>query len=124
MTAVGLVDGNGHALDGSQPYTLHFSKAQLPPAKAFWSLAAYAPDMTLVRNRIERYSLGDRDGVRFNADGSLDLVLQKESPGAEWESNWLPTPPSGCFVPVIRAYWPSQLMLDERWRPPKLCLLQ
>jgi hypothetical protein len=54
-----------------------------------------------------------------NADGSLTLYLQKDSPGAGRESNWLPAPDGPMFV-VMRLYWPEASALDGRWRPPAL----
>jgi hypothetical protein len=47
-------------------------------------------------------------------DGSLDVYIQAESPGADKEANWLPCPPSGPINVSIRVYWPKEAMLDGR----------
>jgi len=117
---VGESDSEGRPFDGSAQYVLHFSKEELPPANAFWSLTMYDGQMSYAWNSIERYALGDRDSLQFNADGSLDLYLQPQSPGADKERNWLPTPTSGAFIPVLRLYWPGELALDGKWSPPAL----
>jgi hypothetical protein len=69
-------------------------------------------------NPINRYAIGDRDKLTFNADGSLDLYVQRESPGQDKESNWLPTPKSGAFTMNMRFYWPKAPVLDGSWAPP------
>ena len=45
------VDANGAPLTGARRYTLHFGAAQLPPARAFWSLTLYSPDHYWCRMR-------------------------------------------------------------------------
>jgi len=69
-------------------------------------------------NPINRYAFGDRDKLSFNPDGSLDLYVQRDSPGAEKESNWLPAPKSGSFTMNMRLYWPKAEVLDGSWSPP------
>ena len=64
-----------------------------------------------------RYAIGDRDALAFNGDGSLDLWLQRRSPGPERESNWLPAPP-GAFNMVLRIYWPKPEALVSDSNPP------
>jgi hypothetical protein len=41
----------------------------------------------------------------MNEDGSLTLYIQKESPGAALESNWLPAP-DGPFYAGNETLWP------------------
>ncbi len=69
-------------------------------------------------NPIRRYAIGDRDPLRFNADGSLDLFIQRQSPGKERESNWLPAPKAGPFSMNMRLYWPRPAALRGAWTPP------
>jgi hypothetical protein len=113
------VDQIGDPLDGSQRYTLHFEKGQLPPAEDFWSITLYRGDtLTLAENPIKRYSIGDRTpGLKFADDGSLTIYIQKDSPGTEKDSNWLPSP-AGEFNLMGRVYGPQQAILDGKYKLP------
>jgi hypothetical protein len=88
---------------------------------AFWSLTMYnVPDFYLVDNPIDRYAIGDRTpGLKTNADGSLTIYMQKDSPGPDKESNWLPTP-DGVLRPITRLYMPKQSVLDGTYILPAI----
>ena len=75
-------------------------------------------------NALNRYALGDRDALAYNADGSLDLYVQPGSPGAGKEANWLPSPPSGAMALTMRIYAPRPEVFDARWSPPPIQLQQ
>jgi hypothetical protein len=47
----------------------------------------------------------------------LTIYIQKDSPGKEKESNWLPAPDGPIYV-VIRLYWPKEEVLKGEWKPP------
>lgn len=117
---MGILDDLGQPLDSANNYVLDFPKGELPPVNAFWSLTMYDSQMFQVLNPIDRYAIGDRDELKFNEDGSLTLYIQRESPGKDKESNWLPTPQSGRFIPIMRSYWPKQQLLENRWSPPTM----
>jgi hypothetical protein len=113
-----VVDANGQPMDGAHRYVLHFEKEQLPPVEAFWSITMYDAEGFQVANSLERFAIGDRDDLIYNADGSLDIYLQHQSPGADKVSNWLPSPASGALGVTMRLYAPKAEALDGRWVPP------
>lgn len=117
-----IIDTSKHA------YTLTFPKDGLPPANAFWSVTMYdGTSQLLIQNPINRYLINSPmlPGLKRNADGSLTLHIQKDSPGADKESNWLPAPDGPVYL-VMRLYWPktetpSILPPGEgSWQPPGL----
>jgi hypothetical protein len=112
-----VADADGEPLNGDNNYVMHFAKDELPPVEGLWSVNVYDPDFYIVANPLNRYAIGDRDALTFNADGSLDLYLQHESPGAERESNWLPAP-RGRLSLLMRLYAPKAAALDGTWNPP------
>lgn len=120
---VGETDAAGKPLDAENRYVMHFDKGGLPPVNGFWSLTMYDDQYFFVPNRLNRYTLSARDALKHNADGSVDLYLQATSPGAAREANWLPTPQSGKFIPMLRLYWPKETppsILDGTWKPPPI----
>jgi hypothetical protein len=118
---------NGEPLDGSKHnYTLTFPAGQLPPVNGFWSVTMYdGKTQLLIENPINRYLINSPmlSGMKKNDDGSLTIYIQKDSPGADKESNWLPAP-NGPIYLVMRLYWPkteapSILPPGEgTWKPP------
>ncbi|HEX5158994.1 MAG TPA: DUF1214 domain-containing protein [Ktedonobacterales bacterium] len=109
-------DSAGQTLRGQHEYVLHFPEGQLPPNDAFWSLTITDVAGFMVKNPIERYSVGSRSGLAPNADGSVDVYLQRATPAGH-ESNWLPTP-AGYFKLMLRAYLPGRAVLDGEYHVP------
>jgi len=113
-------DADGRPVMGGHKYVLHFGKDELPPVDAFWSLTLYDAEGFQVANPLHRFAIGDRDPLKFNADGSLDLYVQNEDPGPDQESNWLPSPNSGQLALTLRLYAPKPQVADGRWNPPAI----
>jgi hypothetical protein len=113
-----LVDADGKRLDGTSKYVIHFTREQLPPTHAFWSITMYDHEGFQVANKLNRFAIGDRDPLKYNADGSLDIYIQADSPGPDKESNWLPAPAQGELGVTMRIYGPKPQALDGRWVPP------
>lgn len=114
---VAMVDAAGRRLTGASTYVMRFPAGELPPVNGFWSLTMYDADYFFVDNPINRYSLSPRDSLKANPDGSVDLLIQHESPGAQREANWLPAP-AGPFILMLRTYWPKDVLLNGSWAPP------
>jgi hypothetical protein len=58
-------------------------------------------DNWFVPNPLNKITASLRDNPTFNADGSLTLYLQNESPARDKEANWLPAP-KGEFISMVR----------------------
>ena len=115
-----LKSASGDDYIGANKYTIHFPKGQLPPTRGFWSITMYDANYFFVANPINRYSISARQNLKANADGSVDLYIQKDSPGADKEANWLPAP-AGKFILMMRMYWPDESppsIIDGTWTPP------
>ena len=112
-------DGNGDALNGaSGRYVLHFTKDQIPQAKAFWSVTVYNSNYDLYANPLGRYSFGSLDKtLNYDAEGGVTFYLQSEAPEAAYQSNWLPVP-KAPFNLFIRAYLPDKALIEQTYSPP------
>lgn len=122
------IDSDGQKLSGANQYTLTFAKGQTPPANAFWSITMYEIDQGwwFVPNALNKFTVSPRDKLKYNADGSLTLYFQHDSPGQAKQANWLPAP-KGEFIPMMRMYWPKTTtpsVLNDTWAPPKIVKVQ
>jgi hypothetical protein len=112
-----LGDEDDRPLDGANRYTIRFEKGETPPADAFWSITLYDPEGYQVGNSLNRFAVSSWMPFKYNADGSLDLYFQSESPGKDREANWLPAP-KGPFNLTMRLYAPRSGVLSGKWNPP------
>ena len=112
-----LGDEAGKPLNGANKYTIHFAKGATPPVNAFWSITLYDEEGFQVGNVLNRFALSSYMPFKTNADGSLDLYFQNESPGKDLEANWLPAPKEP-FNLTMRLYAPKPDALTGKWNPP------
>jgi hypothetical protein len=116
-----LGDETGKPLDGANNYAIRFGKEEIPPADAFWSITLYDNEGYQVANPLNRFAVSSWMPFKRDADGSLTLYFQNESPGADRESNWLPAP-KGPFNLTMRLYAPKSEALTGVWNPPPLVM--
>ncbi len=114
---INLGDESGKPLDGANKYTMTFEKGAMPPVNAFWSVTLYDSDGFQVGNSLNRFAVSSWMPFKYNADGSLDLYFQNESPGKDKEANWLPAPKAPLNL-LLRMYAPKSEALTGRWNPP------
>jgi len=117
-------DLRGALFDGGRNWRMTFPPGGHLPVNSFWSLSLYeaTPEgqFFFTENPLNRFAIGDRtEGLKTNADGSLDLWIGHESPGADREANWLPAP-KGPFALFMRAYLPKTELLDGGYRLPRV----
>jgi len=115
-----FIDSEGQPFDGANRYVIHFDRGATPPVDAFWSVTLYGADDFFVANPINRYAISSWMNLKKNADGSLDIYVQRDSPGKDKEANWLPSGDKS-FNLTLRMYWPKEKppsILDGSWKPP------
>ncbi|MGH7117918.1 MAG: DUF1254 domain-containing protein [Acetobacteraceae bacterium] len=102
-------EGTGQRLTGANKYTVTFAKGLTPPVDGFWSITMYIIDggWWFYPNSLNQFTVSLRNNLKLNADGSLTLYFQNESPGADKEANWLPAPKDE-FLLMLRMYWPKE----------------
>ncbi len=117
------VDADGKPLDAHvNRYELRFEPGVFPPVNAFWSVTMYSmPDRFLVDNPLDRYLVNSPmlPQLKRDADGGITLYIQRDTPGVDKESNWLPAN-DGPFFMAMRLYWPKPEALSGQWTPPPL----
>jgi hypothetical protein len=112
-------DVNGQAFDGRKRYRIRFAPGQLPPVDAFWSITVYTQERLLYANPLRRYVINTPmlPRLKRDADGSITLHVQHDSPGAALEDNWLPVP-AAPFGLTFRTYLPRAEIRNGAWTAP------
>jgi len=117
--SMGMVDSHGRPLDGSKTY-----KLRLPgdiPVKDFWALTMYDTQTRCQLQTDQQFPTLDsyREGMKTNADGSIDVYFAPQAPAGQ-ESNWLQTIPGKAWFVALRMYGPLESWLDQTWRPSEI----
>jgi hypothetical protein len=117
-------DSSGRPLHGDHRYRLVVPTGGIQ-AKAFWSITMYElmPDGRLffIANDLNRFALGDRSpGIVRRSDGSFDMWLSTNAPDSESaRAAWLPAP-KGEFRVTLRAYVPTEALIQGQVAMPMI----
>ena len=111
-------DRNREWLKGEQSYRLRVPTDV--PASLFWSAVCYDNrTRTLIDTDQQAATVGKKtEGLRVNEDGSVDVLFGPESPGAEWETNWVKTIPNRGWFVYFRLYGVQHAFFDRTWQLP------
>lgn len=115
-------DSEGRQLTGSYRYVLHFEKDDFPPAKNMWSLRVHEmsgknlDDLTKPISSIN----GVSSKLKYNMDGSMDILLQDEKPAPAFRSNWLGLEKNANFYVILTLFNPSNTVLNRKYIAPSI----
>ncbi len=116
---------DGKPMNAMHDYVIHFTKEQLPPAEAFWSVTLY--DMAngfFIPNDRKKYSVGENAGMKLNKDGGIDIYIAAKQPKGVPVENWLPINRKDEDLSVnLRIYDPDEERM-KTWNSPKAEVLQ
>jgi hypothetical protein len=127
---IAYTDGALQPLNTARPYTLKFTKGEVPPIDqekyGFWSLTMYdRANLRLVSNPSDKYSVRSGDDLVYGSDGSLTIYIQPEPPADKsLLANWLPTPRQGEFVLALRVYLGGSSVVSGTYVPPPVLPVQ
>ncbi len=115
-----FTDTQNEPLSSEHRYRIRFTADQLPPVNDFWSVTLYSlGDNQLRENPIDRYAIGDRTPtLERNADGSMDIHVQRDKPEGNATNNWLPSGKDGAFWLIMRMYGPQAKASSGAYVPP------
>ena len=112
-----IQDGAGRRLDGKKTYRL--TVPANAPVEQYWSATAYDGETHALIRETSRASLASNtEGVRTNADGSVDVYFGPSAPAGK-ESNWVPTK-DRAFEILFRFYGPKKALFEKTWALPDL----
>jgi len=120
-----IVTADGKKLNAMHDYVIRMTKAQLPPAKAFWSVTLYdLQNGFFIPNDRKKYSVGDNAGMKLDKDGGISIYIAAQKPVGVPEENWLPINRKDEDLSInLRIYVPDREKM-KTWKAPSAVLVK
>jgi hypothetical protein len=116
----GVPTADGKPMNAQHDYVIRMTKAELPPAIAFWSLTLYdAKEGFFIPNKEKKYSVGENAGMKLNASGGIEVYVAAKQPKGVPAENWLPITREDLDLDVIMRVYQPDLKKMKTWKAPK-----
>ena len=114
-----VLSRDGQHMNAQNDYVIHMKKADLPPAKAFWSLTLYdSKNGFFIPNEQKKYSVGENAGMKFNKEGGIDIYVAAKKPEGVAPENWLPINRQDENIDIILRVYVPDLEKMKTWQAP------
>ncbi len=121
----GVATSDGQPMNAQHDYVIRMTKAELPPAIAFWSATLYdAKQGFFIPNKEKKYSVGQNAGMKLNASGGIEIHIAAEQPQGVPAENWLPITREDLALNVIMRVYQPDLEKMKTWKAPKAEMLK
>ncbi len=112
-------------MNAMHDYVIRMSKAQMPPAKAFWSITLYDTENGFfIPNDRKKYSVGLNAGMKPDPEGGIDIYIAAERPEGVPLENWLPINRKDQDLDAIMRLYVPDLNALKNWKPPVAHMLK
>lgn len=116
---------DGKPLNALHDYVVKMTKAELPPAKAFWSLTLYdTRNGFFIPNKHKKYSVGENAGFKLDAEGGIEIHVAAEKPTGVPSENWLPINRMNQDLDMVLRVYVPDLEAAKAWKAPKAVLVK
>ena len=121
----GIGTADGKPMNAKNDYVLRMTKAEMPPAQAFWSVTLYdSANGFFIPNESRKYSVGENAGFKLDEKGGIEIHIAAEQPDGVPAENWLPINRGEEGLDAIMRIYHPDLNKMKSWEPPKADLVK
>jgi hypothetical protein len=116
----GVATSDGKPMNAQHDYVIRMTKANLPPATAFWSATLYDTKQGFfIPNKENKYSVGQNAGMKLDASGGIEIHIAAKQPKGVPAENWLPINRKDLGIGIVMRVYVPDLEKMKTWKAPK-----